>query len=748
MPVTTPEPGPDDEQPVGGAPSEDAAPPARGQLDASPEQKTTQRWGGPGWAWVQDSADTGPVPEVDRPGIQLDGLAGSGLPAGLDFQALLDGLAAAELVNTNPEDQDAEFDEWLAADREGRLESADPAQIAALAVEHMDPGAAQAAWLEVAAAGAGRLDENALNGLAIAARKQGSRAAAVELTAVGQLAARTAATDTRIGLKDDGRPTRVSRDAVGQIELALKLSHYGAEARADLAVTLTWRLSATGAALAAGRVDAYRAQLIADATGVLSEDLARRVEEQVLPGAGELTASRLRQKLGYAVIAADPEGAEQRRTDAERNAEVRLYADDDQTATLMLTKQPQIEAAASFARVSALARARIAAGMPGTLNFHRSQVALGLLLGTLPPIPPAEGAPPDQPPPDDDPGTGGPGPAADGSDDPCDGGPADAPRDEDAPPDNGFDDDGPDAGQGDCWDPAEEDDDPLGIRPVPAWPALGAIPPAFAIHDPARTADGRPAGGLLDTLLPWTSLAGLTERPGTLGRIGPITTVQARVLARVAEHDPGAQWRVIVTNGAGQAMAVTRIRRRARRARADAARDGPPPGAGLVGRVTVTLTEDTVTTGCGRGGPRRRGRPGGPEPPSQIAAAALRAAARALAAARARAAADQAAGGCAHTDESSACRPPPRLREHVIARDVTCRNPSCGQPAWRGDLDHTIPWDAGGRTCRCDLGGACRRDHQLKQHPRWKLEQTRPGFFTWTTPAGRTYTAGPDTHPV
>jgi hypothetical protein len=265
---------------------------------------------------VQDSADTGPVPEVDRPGIQLDGLAGSGLPAGLDFQALLDGLAAAELVNTNPEDQDAEFDEWLAADREGRLESADPAQIAALAVEHMDPGAAQAAWLEVAAAGAGRLDENALNGLAIAARKQGSRAAAVELTAVGQLAARTAATDTRIGLKDDGRPTRVSRDAVGQIELALKLSHYGAEARADLAVTLTWRLSATGAALAAGRVDAYRAQLIADATGVLSEDLARRVEEQVLPGAGELTASRLRQKLGYAVIAADPEGAEQRRTDA------------------------------------------------------------------------------------------------------------------------------------------------------------------------------------------------------------------------------------------------------------------------------------------------------------------------------------------------------------------------------------------------------------------------------------------------
>jgi hypothetical protein len=83
----------------------------------------------------------------------------------------------------------------------------------------------------------------------------------------------------------------------------------------------------------------------------------------------------------------------------------------------------------------------------------------------------------------------------------------------------------------------------------------------------------------------------------------------------------------------------------------------------------------------------------------------------------------------------------------VSARDVTCRNPACRQPAWRADLDHTRPYEEHGRTCRCNLGGACRRDHQLKQHPRWKLEQTRPGEFTWTTPAGRTYTVSPDTYP-
>jgi hypothetical protein len=79
---------------------------------------------------------------------------------------------------------------------------------------------------------------------------------------------------------------------------------------------------------------------------------------------------------------------------------------------------------------------------------------------------------------------------------------------------------------------------------------------------------------------------------------------------------------------------------------------------------------------------------------------------------------------------------------------VTCRSAVCRQPAWRADLDHTRPYDQHGRTCTCNLGGGCRRDHQLKQHPRWKLEQDRPGFFTWITPAGRTYPVGPDTHPV
>jgi hypothetical protein len=59
----------------------------------------------------------------------------------------------------------------------------------------------------------------------------------------------------------------------------------------------------------------------------------------------------------------------------------------------------------------------------------------------------------------------------------------------------------------------------------------------------------------------------------------------------------------------------------------------------------------------------------------------LCAATRAAARARAWDQADAAAAGCAHTTASTAYRPPPRLREHVAARDKTCRFSTRGQPA-------------------------------------------------------------------
>ena len=153
----------------------------------------------------------------------------------------------------------------------------------------------------------------------------------------------------------------------------------------------------------------------------------------------------------------------------------------------------------------------------------------------------------------------------------------------------------------------------------------------------------------------------------------------------------------------------------------------------MAGRVTLTVPEDVLA--C--------------PPQTELASGdilvrALRAAARAATVAAARAVTDAAAGGgCAHTTATASYRPPPRLRDYVVARDLTCRFPSCGQPAWRGDLDHTQPWESGGLTCSCNLGGLCRHHHMLKQHRGWYLTQVRPGTFEWITPAGRAYTCAP-----
>jgi hypothetical protein len=242
----------------------------------------------------------------------------------------------------------------------------------------------------------------------------------------------------------------------------------------------------------------------------------------------------------------------------------------------------------------------------------------------------------------------------------------------------------------------------------------------------------RPPSGLLDLTIGWATLAGHSAVPADLGRTGPVTAPQARLLAATAIPDPHAQWRVILTDPGGHAIAVERIRRGPRIC---PRQDHRPPGT--AGRVTITLPASVLDQPW----------PVTSTPAGGILTAALRAGQRAARRAAKTAAAGTAApGGCAHTTATPAYRPPPRTRELVEARDQTCRHPRCGQPAWRSDLDHTTPWHRGGPTCHCNLGAFCRTHHQIKQQPGWTLTQPHPGHFELTTPAGRTYTTHPHTH--
>lgn len=88
-------------------------------------------------------------------------------------------------------------------------------------------------------------------------------------------------------------------------------------------------------------------------------------------------------------------------------------------------------------------------------------------------------------------------------------------------------------------------------------------------------------------------------------------------------------------------------------------------------------------------------------------------------------------------------RPPPQLAEFVRTRDRTCGHPGCRVPAHRCDLDHTVPFGAGGPTSAGNLKAACRTHHRIKQMPGWRVAQAEDGTVTWTTPSGHAYTSTP-----
>ena len=684
------------------------------------------------------------------------------------------------------------------------------AEIAGSMVEEMVPGPELAQWL--ATTNPGELNAFSLAGAAAAARRLASWAQARELAAVAEIAARAAVRDDSVPVGPNGGPALVPDDAADEVALALCMSRFGASLWTNTAITLSWRLPDTLDALRGGTIDLSRARLIAESTSLLNDDAAQAVEDRVLPSAGQQTLGQLRAALRRAVISVDPHGAERRRQEAERKARVGLYGDEEGTATLSGQNLPGAQSAAAMARISALAQAMKSAGIEGGIDLLRAQAFLGLLLGTLPLIPPSgdPGDPgPDEPGPDDrgpddrgpddghrgnsgpgpdDPGlddghrgNSGPGPAGPRPDDPGPGdghprdprpgwppGPGlpwgpegrfDDPTDEDAP---GIEDE---PGDPPC-EPADYEDIPVTEGPPPTWPELplpGGVPgpvpgPGCAPQWPGmESADraaspgaresanargspgnrGSPWNGAtwqkeprarLTVTVPWRTLAGLSGEPGNLCWLGPVTPLTALTLARTAAEDPACEWRVIVTGPTGQALAVTRVRRR-RIQRSSAA-------GGLFSRITLTVPAgilESVTA------------------PALSHLHSLGALGEILVRAwqAARDAATEASGWpptgtCAHLHASPAYRPPARLRDFIVARDQTCRSPICGQPAWRGDLDHTVAYENGGPTCACNLGALCRTHHRLKQRLGWQLEQTAPGDLVWTTPAGRRYTATPD----
>src|SRR5215469_7474857 len=147
-------------------------------------------------------------------------------------------------------------------------------------------------------AGLDRLGDDELIGVLQAARRLASWSAALELAAVTELAARREAEAV-------SAEACVPGEHIGdEIAAALTLTGRAADILLDLATALR-RLPATSAALAAGRIDRYKAAVIADEVTGLNAEHAAAVEQQVLGNAPAQTTGQLRAAVRRAVLTAD-----------------------------------------------------------------------------------------------------------------------------------------------------------------------------------------------------------------------------------------------------------------------------------------------------------------------------------------------------------------------------------------------------------------------------------------------------------
>ena len=222
---------------------------------------------------------------------------------------------------------------------------------------------------------------------------------------------------------------------------------------------------------------------------------------------------------------------------------------------------------------------------------------------------------------------------------------------------------------------------------VSAYEVVGSGEPAGG--QCAGVPAGAALGGTINLTMPLSAWLGQSDAPGEVAGYGPADAGTCRDLA--ARTGPGTRWCLTLTGPDGRAVA-------------HACAPGPP-------------------------GPR-----------SAAAAVAWAAAVR-----------DKLQflenGTCSHARRGSRYRPPPGLAHLIRVRQRTCSFPGCRRPARRCDLDHTVPYDQGGATCECNLAPLCRRHHQAKQAPGWRLTQLSPGQMTWRMPSGRAYQTVGDLYP-
>jgi hypothetical protein len=148
---------------------------------------------------------------------------------------------------------------------------------------------------------------------------------------------------------------------------------------AEESYVLAGRLPAVWAGLADAELDHGRARVFIDVLGCVRAEVADAAVAAVLPRAAALSRGKLRAALERAVLAVDAAFAEQRRADAEKRADVRMYPTDAGMSALV-TELPTPVSAACWATVNELAWMRNRDGDDRPIGQLRSLTMADLIL--------------------------------------------------------------------------------------------------------------------------------------------------------------------------------------------------------------------------------------------------------------------------------------------------------------------------------------------------------------------------------
>ncbi|TDD73674.1 DUF222 domain-containing protein, partial [Actinomadura darangshiensis] len=199
----------------------------------------------------------------------------------------------------------------------------------------------------------GGVSDDELLEVARVARRRTSWAQAQELAAIAELHRR------RIDAEGDGEPDyRIlsARESVTEeVAAALTVTSNAAATLVHLAERLTGPLSATGAALEAGRIDLAKARVICDTTDDLPEQATKRVEAAALEKASDQTTGQLRRRIKRIAQRLAPEVIEERKREAERRRRLELWENPSGTADLALCDLAVEDAHAIYNKITAAA---------------------------------------------------------------------------------------------------------------------------------------------------------------------------------------------------------------------------------------------------------------------------------------------------------------------------------------------------------------------------------------------------------